>query len=100
MPAGDLQDSYKAVERLIMTVVKGSDDPDAQDAWHADVVAQPDTITRAMNATTDEIRGLYATYPSELPSLSGADVTRRWDVAIVGALIAAVGLAFLTGWFW
>jgi hypothetical protein len=50
-----------------MEVVTGSDDPNVPDAWNADVSGpQPDTVTRAVNATADEIKRLYDTYPSEL----------------------------------
>jgi len=67
MPTNEMRDSYIAVERLIMEVVKGSDAEDAQDAWHRDVSgAQPDTISRGVIATADEIKRLYNTYPSEL----------------------------------
>ena len=37
MPTDELRDAYIAVERLIMKVVKGSDDETAPDPWHADV---------------------------------------------------------------
>lgn len=68
MPTADLRDSYVAVERLIMEVVKGSDAEDAEDPWHRDVSGpQPDTISRAVIATADEIKRLYDTYPAELP---------------------------------
>lgn len=101
MPPGDLRDSYKAVEQLIMKVVKGSDDPNAKDAWNEDVSGQqPDTVTRAVNATADEIRRLYATYPSELPSGADTGMSPCWYVAIVGALLTAAVLVFLAGWFW
>jgi hypothetical protein len=67
MPSDELRDAYIAVERLIMKVVKGSDDETAPDSWHEDVAGpQPDTITRAVNATADEIKRLYDTYPAEL----------------------------------
>jgi hypothetical protein len=60
MPSDELRDAYIAVERLIMKVIKGSDDPNAPDAWHEDVTGpQPDTITRAVNATADAIKRLY-----------------------------------------
>lgn len=69
MPTEELRDAYIAVERLIMRVVRGSDNPDAPDAWHEDVSGpQPDTITRAVNATADAIKQLYDTYPAELGS--------------------------------
>lgn len=87
-----------------MKVVAGSDDPNAPDAWQEDVSGpQPDTFTRAVNATADEIRRLYATYPSELPevpSRAGAGMSLLLDVAIVGALVAVATLVFLAGWFW
>lgn len=68
-PTDGLNRSYNAVERLIMKVVMGSDDPDAPDAWNEDVSGpQPDTITRAVNATADQIKRLYETYPTELSS--------------------------------
>ncbi|MCV7169192.1 hypothetical protein H7I41_04545, partial [Mycobacterium manitobense] len=61
LPTDELRDSYVAVERLIMRVVRGSDD-DTFDAWHEDVSGpQPDTITRAINATADAIKRLYDT---------------------------------------
>ncbi len=67
MPSDELHDTYIAVERLIMRVVKGSDDPSAPDPWNQDVTGpQPDTITRAVNATADAIKQLYETYPAEL----------------------------------
>jgi hypothetical protein len=66
MPTDELRDAYIAVERLIMKVVKGSDDETAPDPWHEDVKTQPDTITRAVNATADEIKRLYDTYPAAL----------------------------------
>ena len=60
MPSDELRDAYIAVERLIMKVIKGSDDPNAPDAWHEDVTGpQPDRITRAVNATADAIKRLY-----------------------------------------
>jgi hypothetical protein len=60
MPSDELRDAYIAVERLIMKVIKGSDDPNAPDAWHEDVTGpQPDTITRDVNATADAIKRLY-----------------------------------------
>jgi hypothetical protein len=69
MPSDELRDTYIAVERLIMSVVKGSDDPNAPDPWNQDVTGpQPDTITRAVNATVDAIKHLYDTYPAELPA--------------------------------
>ena len=69
MPSDELRDAYIAVERLIMRVVRGSNNPDAPDAWHEDVTgAQPDTITRAVNATADAIKQLYDTYPADLGS--------------------------------
>ena len=65
MPTDELRDAYIAVERLIMKVVKGSDDETAPDPWHEDVAGpQPDTITRAVNVTADEIKRLYDTYPT------------------------------------
>ncbi|WP_293003666.1 hypothetical protein [Mycobacterium sp.] len=104
LPPGDLADSFTAVERLIIEVVRGSDDPSAPDPWHEDVSGpEPSTVTRAVNATADEIRRLYATYPSELGPLSGIDTPRGVqpvDFAIIGALGAASLLAFLAGWFW
>lgn len=67
MPTGTLRGAYNEVERLIMKVISGSDDPNAPDAWNEDVSGpQPDTITRAVNATADEIKRLYDTYPSRL----------------------------------
>ncbi|PJK21011.1 hypothetical protein [Mycolicibacterium goodii] len=67
MPTDELRDAYIAVERLIMRVVRGSNDENAPDPWHEDVTGpQPDTITRAVNATADAIKNLYATYPAEL----------------------------------
>jgi len=78
-PTDELRDSYLAVERLIMKVVKGSDAEDAPDPWHQDVTGpQPDTITRAVNATADEIKRLYDTYPSELPSRRTPDTDPGW----------------------
>jgi hypothetical protein len=66
-PSDELHDAYTAVADLIMKVVQGSDDPDAADPWDKDVTGpQPDTITRAVNATADEIKRLYDTYPAEL----------------------------------
>ena len=65
MPSDELRDAYIAVERLIMRVIRGSDDEDAPDAWHEDVTGpQPDTVTRAVNATADAIKQLYDTYPA------------------------------------
>ncbi len=51
-----------------MDVVRGgSDEDDAPDAWHNDVSGpQPDTISRAVNATADAIKQLYDTYPAEI----------------------------------
>lgn len=67
MPSTELRETYIAVERLIMAVVRGSNDEDAPDPWHEDVTGgQPDTITRAVNATADAIKHLYDTYPTEL----------------------------------
>jgi hypothetical protein len=67
MPSEELRDAYVAVGRLIMKVVSGSDDPHAPDPWHEDVSGpQPDTVSRAVNATADEIKRLYDTYPTEL----------------------------------
>jgi hypothetical protein len=72
MPSDELRDAYIAVERLIMKVIKGSDDEDAPDHWHEDVAGpQPDTITRAVNATADAIKQLYDTYPTELGAKPG-----------------------------
>jgi hypothetical protein len=83
MPSDELRDAYIAIERLIMRVVKGSDDPNAPDPWNQDVTGpQPDTITRAVNATADAIKQLYDTYPAELgakpvsPQLSAKDQNR------------------------
>jgi hypothetical protein len=83
MPTDELRDAYIAVERLIMRVIRGSNGPDAPDAWHEDVTGpQPDTITRAVNATADTIKQLYDTYPSELgakpasPQLPSRDPNR------------------------
>jgi hypothetical protein len=76
VPTDELNCSYNAVERLIMKVVSGSNDSDAPDAWHEDVSGpQPDTITRAVNATADQIKRLYETYPVELSS--SRKLTRR-----------------------
>jgi hypothetical protein len=73
MPTAELGDAYIAVERLIMRVVRGSDDDDASDPWHDDVSGQqPDTITRAVQATADDIKHFYDTYPSELGSRPAA----------------------------
>jgi hypothetical protein len=67
MPTEELRDGYIAVERLIMRVVRGSNDDNATDAWNEDVSGpQPDTITRAVNATADAIKQLYDSYPNEL----------------------------------
>ncbi|MCV7359541.1 hypothetical protein [Mycolicibacterium fluoranthenivorans] len=67
LPTTELSDAYIAVERLIMDVVRGSDEDDAPDAWHNDVSGpQPDTISRAVNATADAIKQLYDTYPAEI----------------------------------
>lgn len=67
LPTTELSDAYIAVERLIMDVVRGSDEDDARDAWHDDVSGpQPDTISRAVNATADTIKQLYDTYPAEI----------------------------------
>lgn len=67
MPTEALRDAYIEVERLIMAVVKGSNEENAPDPWDEDVSGpQPDTITRAVNATADVIKNLYATYPAEL----------------------------------
>lgn len=83
MPTDELRDAYIAVERLMMRVIRGSNDPDAPDAWHEDVAGpQPDTITRAVHATADTIKHLYDTYPSELgakpvsPPLTSTDQNR------------------------
>lgn len=65
LPTTELHDAYIAVERLIMKVVKGSDADNPTDPWHEDLKSQPDTITRAVNATSDAIKELYATYPTE-----------------------------------
>ncbi len=67
MPTEELQNSYIAVEELIMKVVTGTDDPNAPDAWNEDVSGpQPDTITRAVNETADELKRLHDSYPVEL----------------------------------
>jgi hypothetical protein len=67
MPSVELRDAYVAVERLVMAVVRGSNDEDAPDPWHEDVTGpQPDTITRAVQGTADAIKTLYDTYPAEL----------------------------------
>ncbi|MGB3896318.1 MAG: hypothetical protein WA942_18980 [Mycolicibacter sinensis] len=68
LPTDELHEKYMAVQRLIMDVVSGSDGDNPKDAWHEDLEQQPDTITRAINATASEIKRLYETYPSELPS--------------------------------
>lgn len=67
MPTDELHDKYIAVQQLIMDVVGGSDDENPKDAWAEDLEHQPDTITRAINATAGEIKRLYETYPSGLP---------------------------------
>jgi hypothetical protein len=81
MPTDELREAYIAVERLIMAVVRGSDDPDAPDPWHADVAGpQPDTITRAVNATADAIKHLYTTYPDELVRrVRNGFTVKYWD---------------------
>ncbi|ORB89758.1 hypothetical protein B1T49_11595 [Mycobacterium persicum] len=68
MPSDELSDLYVAVEKLIMKVVRGNQNANAPDPWHEDLRTQPDTLTRAINATTDEIKRLYETYPAELRS--------------------------------
>jgi hypothetical protein len=79
MPTDELREAYIAVERLIMAVVRGSDDPDAPDPWHADVAGpQPDTITRAVNATADAIKHLYTTYPDELGTKPSSPQLAAW----------------------
>jgi hypothetical protein len=82
-PSDELHDAYTAVADLIMRVVRGSDDPNAADPWEKDASGpQPDTITRAVNATADAIRELYDTYPAELgakpasPQLPSKDTNR------------------------
>jgi hypothetical protein len=66
-PSDELHDAYTAVADLIMKVVQGSDDANAADPWDKDVSGpQPDTITRAVNATADAIKERYDTYPAEL----------------------------------
>ncbi|HEY2084855.1 MAG TPA: hypothetical protein VGH54_02265 [Mycobacterium sp.] len=82
-PSDELHDAYTAVADLIMKVVQGSDDPNAADPWDKDVSGpQPDTITRAVNATADAIKELYDTYPAELgakpasPQLPSRDPNR------------------------
>lgn len=67
LPSESLRDAFVAVERLIMAVVTGSDDPDAPDAWHVATTNQPDPITRAMSAVANEIKRLYDTYPGGNP---------------------------------
>lgn len=62
MPTDELRDKYIAVHELAMDVVSGGD----EDAWEQDLEKQPDTISRAVNATADEIKRLYKTYPTEL----------------------------------
>jgi hypothetical protein len=96
MSAADLRNSYVAVSDLIMNVLSGGD----EDAWDKDLENQPDTITRAIGATADEIRRLYVTYPSELPSRASDRTRLRLDVAIVGSIAATAVLAFVAGWFW
>lgn len=66
LPTHELHDNYIAVNDLIMDVIGGSDEDDPRDAWHDDLENQPDTITRAVNATAEEIKRLYDTYPAEL----------------------------------
>jgi hypothetical protein len=66
-PSDELSNAYTAVADLIMKVVRGNDDPNARDPWEQDVTGpQPDTITRAVNATAGAIKELYNTYPAEL----------------------------------
>jgi hypothetical protein len=82
-PSDELHDAYTTVADLIMRVVRGSDDPNAADPWEKDVSGpQPDTITRAVNATSDAIKALYDTYPAQLgakpvsPQLPSEDPNR------------------------
>lgn len=65
-PSDELHEAYTAVADLIMKVVQGSDDPNAADPWDKDISGpQPDTITRAVNATSDAIKALYNDYPTK-----------------------------------
>lgn len=83
MPTDELRDAYIAVECLIMKVIKGSDAEDAPDAWHEDLKTQPDTITRAVNATADAIKRLYETYPAELGAASAPHANRHQKIRTV-----------------
>jgi hypothetical protein len=65
MPTEELRDKYIAVDELIMDVLAGSRDGE-RDAWHEDLDKEPNTLTRAINATADEIKRLYDTYPTHL----------------------------------
>lgn len=66
MPTDELREKYFAVDRLIMDVLAGGDGENPRDAWEEDLETEPNTITQAMDATAEEIKRLYATYPSEL----------------------------------
>lgn len=66
MPTDELHERYIAVQQLILEVVSGN--AEQRDAWAEDLEKQPDTITRAINATAQRIKLLYDTYPCELPS--------------------------------
>jgi hypothetical protein len=68
MPTDELHDKYIEVERLMMAVLRGSGEENPKDAWHEDLQVQPDTITRAVRATGEEIKRLYNTYPAKIPS--------------------------------
>lgn len=63
LPTESLRNAYIEVEELIMAVGSGSDDDDLPDPWGEATNNQPDPITRAIQATADEIRRLYDTYP-------------------------------------
>lgn len=72
MATDELRDRYIAVQQLIMDVLSGDDGENPRDAWEQDLENQPDTITRAINATGDEIKRLYDTYPAELGPSRGS----------------------------
>jgi hypothetical protein len=66
-PSEELREGYCSVADLIMKVVAANDDPHAIDPWEADVSGpQPDTITRAVNATAELMKRLYDDYPEQL----------------------------------
>jgi hypothetical protein len=63
LPSDSLRDAFIEVERLVMAVVKGSDDEDAPDVWSEATENQPDPIVTAVEATAKAIRQRLQTYP-------------------------------------